>query len=113
MSECPKTTRCKLCCKKLGTSHDVKIFAIGSFLKRFVVRIAKLSSLLKKQQTHSSNQHKINRFLVKFVQKVPTTSAIFYRFFSENLSENPAKFDFFPQAIRSPVVRGNPSDLIV
>ena len=48
MSECLKTTRRKLCCEKLGTSHDVKIFAIGSFLKRFVVRIAKLSSLLKK-----------------------------------------------------------------
>ena len=36
----PKTTRLKLCCKKLGTSHDVKGFVIGSLLKRFVVKIA-------------------------------------------------------------------------
>ena len=32
-----KTTRCRLCCEKLGTSHDVKGFAIGSFLERIVV----------------------------------------------------------------------------
>ena len=36
----PKTTRRKLCCKNLDTSHDVKSFAIGSFLERFVVIIA-------------------------------------------------------------------------
>ena len=27
-----ETTRRRLCCEKLGTSHDVKGFAIGSFL---------------------------------------------------------------------------------
>ena len=32
-----KTTRRKLCCKNLGTSRDVKSFAIGSFLERTVV----------------------------------------------------------------------------
>ena len=36
----PKTTRRKLCCEKLGTSHDVKSFAIGSFLERIVVERA-------------------------------------------------------------------------
>ena len=36
-----KTTRHKLCWEQLGTSHDVlKSFAIGSFLERFVVKIA-------------------------------------------------------------------------
>ena len=30
----------KLCCEKLDTSQDLKSFAIGSFLKGFVVRIA-------------------------------------------------------------------------
>ena len=35
--QCPETTRRRLCCKKLGTSHDVKGFAIGSFLERIVV----------------------------------------------------------------------------
>ena len=29
----PETTRQRLCCKKLGTSHDVKGLAIGSFLE--------------------------------------------------------------------------------
>ena len=37
--QCPKITSRKLCREKLGTSHDVKSFAIGSFLERFVVRI--------------------------------------------------------------------------
>ena len=32
--------RRKLCCKKLGTSRDVKSFAKGVFLERFVVKIA-------------------------------------------------------------------------
>ena len=35
-----KTTRRRLCCEKLGTSHDVKGFAIGSFLERIVVERA-------------------------------------------------------------------------
>ena len=30
-----------VCCEKLGTSHDVKCFAIGSFLERIVVERAK------------------------------------------------------------------------
>ena len=32
----------RLCCEKLGTSHDVKGFAIGSVLERIVVERAKL-----------------------------------------------------------------------
>ena len=36
----PKTSRRKLCCEKLGTSHDLKSSATGSFLECFVVRIA-------------------------------------------------------------------------
>ena len=35
-----KTTSCKLCCEKLGTSHHINIFTIGSFLELFVVKIA-------------------------------------------------------------------------
>ena len=35
-----ETTRRRLCCEKLGTSHDVKGFAIGSFLERIVVERA-------------------------------------------------------------------------
>jgi len=33
-----KTTSRKLCCEKLGTSHYIKSFAIGSFLEHFVVK---------------------------------------------------------------------------
>ena len=36
----PKTTRRRLCCENLGTSYDVKGFAIGSFLERIVVERA-------------------------------------------------------------------------
>ena len=30
----------RLCCERMGTSHDVKGFAIGSFLERIVVERA-------------------------------------------------------------------------
>ena len=36
----PETTRRRLCCEKLGTSHNVRGFAIGSFLERIVVERA-------------------------------------------------------------------------
>ena len=36
----PELPGVKLCCKKLDTCQDVKIFAISSFLERFVVKIA-------------------------------------------------------------------------
>ena len=36
-----ETTRHRSCCVKLGTSHDVKGFTIGSFLERIAVERAK------------------------------------------------------------------------
>ena len=36
----PETTRHRLCCEKLGTSHDVKGFAIGSVPECIVVERA-------------------------------------------------------------------------
>ena len=49
----PKTTRRKICCKKLGTSHDVESFAFGSFVKLFVVRtlLKTLNTLVKSVQS--------------------------------------------------------------
>ena len=41
--QCSETTRRRLCCEKLGTSHDVKGFAIGSALERIVVERAKFN----------------------------------------------------------------------
>ena len=91
-----ETTRRRLCCKKLGTSHDVKGFAIGSFLERIVVD--------------------------KFALKITTKSAVFLpiaygQVCPENSREIPAKstdfprfcpqksreiWIFFPRIIRSP-----------
>ena len=70
----PKTTRHKLCCKNLVMMFNS---AIGSFLERFVVKIAKCLSLVKKHYTHSSNQHKIDWFLAKFAKKIPTKLVLF------------------------------------
>ena len=55
----PETTGRKLCCEKLGTSHDVKGFAIGSvleFLERIVVE--------RTAQNGSISNHKIAIFLL-------------------------------------------------
>ena len=43
--QCPNTTRQRMCCKKLGTSHDVKGFAIGSFQGCIVVDRENLTSV--------------------------------------------------------------------
>ena len=69
-----------------------------------------------------AHRRKSDQFLAKFAQKIPPKKALFLpivfrqslpqkspwnfreigRFFPEYVSENPAKFDFFPQPIRSP-----------
>ena len=63
----PKPTRRKLCCKKLGTGHNVNSFAIGSFFDRFVVRIA----------TRSSNQRKVINFEKNLSRKFPQNQPFF------------------------------------
>ena len=88
--------------QKLGISHDVKSFAIGSFLEYLVVRIAN-DYFSSKHLTRSSNQRKTDRFLVKFALKIPMKLAIFNQLFCskispenfcESVSQNPVKFDF-------------------
>ena len=73
----PKTNRHRLCCEKLDTSHDVKGFAIGSFLERIVVERAMMTSVRKTlntlvlsaqnrsicSETCPENNYKIGRFL--------------------------------------------------
>ena len=54
--------RRKLCCKKLSTSHDVKSFAKGAFLERFVVKIAN-AHLSISSEICPDNSHEISRFL--------------------------------------------------
>ena len=64
----PETTRRRLCCEKLGTSHDVKGFAIGSFLERIVVERAKLMM---------TSVRKTLKMLVWSAQNQPISSKIF------------------------------------
>ena len=91
----PKTCRHKLCCEKLGTSHDLKSFATGSFLECFVVRIANdlhvsllktLNTLVKSVQHRSisseispENSHEIGqiRNQIVFCKVIPTTAIFF------------------------------------
>ena len=96
------TTRRRLCCEKLGTSHDVKGFAIGSFLERIVVERAnddlcwknvKNAGLISVKPPISSeicpeNNHKIGRFLPTACQrslplKFPRNFCEIGRFFRE------------------------------
>ena len=74
--QCPKTTRRRLCCEKLGTSHDLKNFAIGSFLDGIVERVNGYLCLQKRQK-YWSDYCKTDRFLAKFAQKIPTKSDVF------------------------------------
>ena len=114
-----KTTRRRLCCEKLGTSHDVKGFAIGSFLECIVVERAMMSSVRKTLKTLvwsaqnrlisceicPENNHKIRRlfthcFPAKFTLKIPTKSTDFSAILSPKILRN---LPFFPRIIRSPV----------
>ena len=91
----PKTSRRKLCCEKLGTSHDLKSSATGSFLECFVVRIANdlhvsllktLNTLVKSVQHRSISGEispkipmKSAKFGIRlFFGKVISTTAIFF-----------------------------------
>ena len=70
--QCSKTTRHRLCCKKLGTSHEVKSFANGSFLDHnYCCWNSKWWSLLRKHWKCWSDQYKTDQFLVKFARKFP------------------------------------------
>ena len=76
-----ETTRRTLCCEKLGTSHDVKGFAIGSFLcsalllkEQMMISVRKtLKTLVWSAQIAWSQ---VNWFLAKFALKITTKSAV-------------------------------------
>ena len=97
-----ETTRRRLCCEKLGTSHHVKGFAIGSFLERIVVeRAEKPIDLLRNLP---ENNHKFRRFFTdcfpaKFALKI---SHEIDRFFRDFVPKNPVKFDFFSANYQKP-----------
>ena len=66
---CTKTTSRILHCKKLGTSDDVKGFAIGSFLEHIVVERANDDLCWWPRQRHWSDKHKTDQFQAKFALK--------------------------------------------
>ena len=116
----PETIRRRLCCEKLGTSHDVKGFAIGSVLERTVVERANDGLCWK----NIKNAGLVSAKPIDLL-KITTKSAFFDRlifgyvclensgeigrFFREFAPKNPAKFDFFSATYQKPclVVRGS------
>ena len=72
----PETTRRGLCCEKLGTSNDVKGFAIGSFLERIVVERANDDLCLKNVKNAGVISQSISS---EFSLKITTKLAIFYQ----------------------------------
>ena len=118
--QCSEATRHRLCCEKLGTSHDVKGFATGSSLEYIVVERAN-DDLCQKNITNAGlicakpidfqrnlpeNNHKICRFftdcfLAKFALKIPVKSTDFSAICLLKIKRN---LTFFPQPIRSPAL---------
>ena len=112
----PETTRHRLCCEKLGTSHDVKGFAIGSFLEHIVVERANDDLCLKNVKNAGLISRSISS---EFSLKITTKLAVFYhlflgnvcpensqetgQFFWEFVPKNPAKFDLFFTTFEKPV----------
>ena len=102
-----ETTRRRLCCEKLGTSHDVKGFAIGSFLEVLLLKEQMMSSVRKTLKTLiwsaqnwsisceicPENNHKICRlftdcFPAKFTLKIPAKSTDFSAILSPKIQRN-------------------------
>ena len=102
----PETTRCRLCCEKLGTSHDVKGFAIGSVLERTVVERAN-DGLCWKNIKNAGLVSAKPIDLLKITTKWAFFDRLIFgyvclensgeigRFFRKFVPKNPAKFDFF------------------
>ena len=110
--QCSVTTRRRLYCKKLGTSHDVKGFAIGSFLERIVVGRAMTSvrKTLKmpvwSEQNWSisseicpENNLKIRQVCPKNSRKIPAKSADFSAILSLKIPQN---LTFFSATYQKP-----------
>ena len=115
-----KTSSLK-CAKTMFRNYQVQIMLrkTGSFLKRIVVERANDDLCQKNvknagpisakpidfQQNLPENNHKIRRYLpIAFRPSLPLKIPAKTADFSAILSpKNPAKFDFFPQSIRSPI----------
>ena len=68
-----ETTRRSLCCEKLGTSHDVKGFAIGSVLERLLLKEQMMTSVrktLKRWSGQPKNRSISNELFPEFNHKI-------------------------------------------
>ena len=120
-----ETTRCRLCCEKLGTSHDVKGLAIGSVLDHIVVERAMMTSVKKNiknaglvwsisNKVFPENNHKIGLFWpIDFRLSLPPKIAAKSVDFSVNLPlKIPRNLTFFSTTYQKPCrVWCDPSDL--
>ena len=106
--QCPETTSCRLCCEKLGTSHDVKGFAICHWFiswayccwKTLKTLVWSAQNRLISSEICLENNLKIALFLAiafwwSLPWNFPRNSFEIGRFFCEIVAENPARFDFF------------------
>ena len=73
--QCTKTCRHWGWCKKLGTSHDVKSFAIGSFLDGIVVEREQVIISVKKALVQSRS------IFSEICPEIPTKLAVFDQLF--------------------------------
>ena len=83
--QCPKTTRWRLCCKHLGTSHDVESFASGSFLECILLSKERTIILISVKETLKTLVLSAQKWSIssETALKIPTKSAIFLLFFGK------------------------------
>ena len=107
--QCPETTCTsrRLCCEKLGTSHDA--LPLVQFWSVLLLKEQMMTSVRKTLKTLVNGLCKTDQSLTTFSLKITTKWSLFTdrpfftgRFFHEFAPTNPAKFDFFPGLIRSP-----------
>ena len=107
--QCPETTctRRRLCCEKLGTSHDA--LPLVQFWSILLLKEQMMTSVRKTLKTLVNGLCKTDQSLTTFSLKITTKWSLFTdrpfftgRFFREFAPTNPAKFDFFPGLIRRP-----------
>ena len=117
----PETTRRRLCCEKLGTSHDLKALPLVHFWSVLLLKEQMTASVRKTLKTLVWSAQ-IQSILVKFALKITTKSTVFLpiafrlslplkfprnsckigRFFRNFVPKILRNLTFFPWPIRSP-----------
>ena len=117
----PETTRRRLCCEKLGTSHDLKALPLVHFWSVLLLKEQMTTSVRKTLKTLvwsaqiqlisgeicPENNHKIHRFFIdwfpaKFAPKIPAKFLQNWPIFPQFCPKNSAKFNFFSTTYQKP-----------